>query len=111
MYAINGLTKNLEKWEDQGWLFSKHANLFKDITAWTRFQSNQTKMIWVKGHSGVKGNEEADKLAAEGLKIDLPPAPPIPTAPTNMIPSGAKLTTLSQRDFYRAIKLATPPPP
>ena len=94
MHAINRLTKNLEKWEDQGWLFSKHTNLFKDITTWTRFRSNQTKMIWVKGHSRVKGNEEANKLAAEGSKFDLPPDPPIPTAPTNMIPSGDRLPTI-----------------
>ena len=111
MYAILGLTKNLEKWEDQGWMYSKHADLFKSITAWVRFRSNTTKMAWVKGHSDIRGNDEADKLAREGSNKEPPQHETKLNTPENTIPSGAKLSALSQKDFYRGVIATTRPPP
>ena len=108
MYVVQGLTKNTENWENQGWMHAKHANLFKNITAWIRHCSNSTKITWVKGHNGTHGDEEADKLVGEGAKLNtLPNAPPEPTPPANTIPLGAKLTSISQKDFYYGIKKAT----
>jgi ribonuclease HI len=112
MYVIQGLTKNLEKWEDQGWMRTKHAPLFKNLVAWTRYRSNTTKITWIKGHNGNKGNEEADKLAGEGAHIELPTTPHNPpNPPINTIPSGAKLATLKQKDLYYGIKKTNRPSP
>jgi len=111
MYVVSGLTTNLEKWEDQGWMYSKHAALFKAITAWMRHRSNTTQLIWVKGHSGIRGNEEADKLAGEGALKDQTDHDMPSDAPVNTVPSGAKLSALSQKDFYKAIKRRKCPPP
>jgi len=72
MYAILGPTKNLEKWEDKGWLDSKHAGIFRCLTAWVRFRSNTTKIAWVKigkfwtrienyGRRGICSHCEAEK--------------------------------------------------
>jgi ribonuclease HI len=110
MYAINGLTKNLKKWEDQGWMYCKHPTLFKDIVAWMRHRSNVTDITWVKGHSGIAGNEGADALASIGANYDPIALDTFPAAPQNNIPSGAKLSALSQKDFYRGIKSLNRPP-
>lgn len=91
-------------------MYCKHADIFKNIVAWVRYRSNTTKIVWIKGHNGNKGNDEADKLA--GVGATLPPTDTTgPPAPTNTIPSGAKLSELAQRDFYYGIKKTARPKP
>jgi hypothetical protein len=104
-YLLEGVTKNSQKWEDKGWLGIKNKELIKTITAWIRYRTAPTAFQWVKGHSGEQGNEEADKLAAEGAhlpqvdEIDL-------TAPPSQLHSGAKLSALTQSDIYEYIMSA-----
>ncbi len=62
-YVIEGLTLHLKKWEDNGWIGIKNANLFKRAAYLLKRQTVLTWFSWVKGHAGILGNEESDKLA------------------------------------------------
>ena len=102
-YAIEGLTKNAATWESQNWSGNQNGDLFKCITAWIRMRKGTTTLKWTKGHNGNRGNEEADKLAGEGAKKPLTPGPHTLLSPPDLTATGATLSTLEQKDFYRII--------
>ena len=104
-YAINGLTKYATKWEARNWVGNQHGDLFRCITAWTRWRQGITTLKWTKGHNGTKGNEEADKLAKEGTAKPLASSPDALRAPAkDLTAQGANLAKLEQKDFYRIIR-------
>ena len=103
-YVIDGLTKNIKQWERRDWLNVENKDIFKCITAWMRWRSGKTTLQWVKGHNGTKGNEEADKLASEGAKKPMPTTELDLNPPYNQLTSGAKLSSLEQRDFYQVLR-------
>ena len=102
-YAIDGLTKHAKEWEAHNWLGNQNGNLFKCITAWTRARKGTTTLKWTKGHNGVKGNEEADKLAGEGAKKTLTIHANALQAPPDLTAQGATLANMEQRDLYKTI--------
>jgi ribonuclease HI len=71
MYVKDGITKWIKKWIPNGWVTVtkqpvKNTDLWKIL--FEEFNRHQTTVVWVKGHSGVHGNEKADSLATKGAK-------------------------------------------
>lgn len=67
MYVVNTIEKNwIKNWISNGWkTFTGTAvanqDLWRDIYELLQFHT--VKMIWVKGHSGIDGNELCDEVA------------------------------------------------
>ena len=103
-FAIEGLTKNAREWEEMDWIRVKHGPLFKCTTAWIRARDAITTLQWVKGHAGIEGNEEADKLAALGA-LKEPEEDSINLAvPRDTVTTGAKLNRITQSTIYKHLK-------
>jgi ribonuclease HI len=98
-YAIDGLTKNLKKWQDEGFHTVANSDLFELTVLKIRERKAPTEFVWVKGHSGNKGNEAADVLAGEGsLKPDADDINVEAFASLSL--PGAKLTAMTQWTSY-----------
>ncbi|KAI0650599.1 hypothetical protein C8Q79DRAFT_900271 [Trametes meyenii] len=103
-YAIDGLTKYLPEWEKKGWIGVANSEALKEVVALLRARSAVTTLRWVKGHSGVKGNEEADKLAAKGAKEQRPVLPMRLPPPKRFLKPGASLAEMTQKLAYLGTK-------
>lgn len=71
-YVIDGITKWMKNWKKNGFKTStkapvKNEGLWKEIDALT--QNVQVTWQWVRSHIGIRGNEIADALANEGIRI------------------------------------------
>ncbi|KAF8180507.1 ribonuclease H-like domain-containing protein [Mycena galopus ATCC 62051] len=102
-YAIDGLTRNLNKWEDDGFLTVQNGDLFELTVAKIRERRAQTELEWVKGHSGVPGNEAADLLAGEGSRKEEPDERNTDALRSLTLP-GAKLSKITQASAYQMIR-------
>ncbi|EIM79513.1 RnaseH-domain-containing protein [Stereum hirsutum FP-91666 SS1] len=103
LYAIDGLTKHLSAWEDKGWIGVSNSDLFRATAAALRRRGSTTTFQWVKGHSGIEGNEGADRLARAGAEADADPTLTIRIPPRFHL-TGAKLTTATQAILTQEIK-------
>jgi ribonuclease HI/exonuclease III len=106
-YAIDGLTKHLESWEDQGWIGISNRDWFKKAAYLLRSRSAPTSFQWVKGHSGEPGNEGSDELAKAGLEKDEPDEIPL-QIPEHFDVQGANLAKITQTLAYKGIKNLKP---
>ncbi|KAJ7039671.1 ribonuclease H-like protein [Mycena alexandri] len=102
-YAIDGLTKNLQRWQDEGFHTVANGTLFELTAAKIRTRKAPTEFVWVKGHSGVAGNEAADVLAGEGSRkpdnynLNV-------TVDSALVLPGARLQAMTQSKAYKIIR-------
>ena len=107
---IDGLTKHLKNWEDNGWIGVDNAKFFKRVAYLLKKRTAATTFQWVKGNSGNAGNEECDLLEKEGANKDEPDLLPL-DIPSQYDLQGAKLATLTQTVAYKGIQSRNQPPP
>ncbi|KAG1870492.1 RnaseH-domain-containing protein, partial [Suillus tomentosus] len=101
-YAIDGLTNHLRNWEDQGWIGIANSELFKATAYHLRKRAATTAFRWIKGHNGIRGNEEADNLASIGAQKNLCDHLDV-NIPKNFDLQGAKLNKITQATAYQGI--------
>jgi ribonuclease HI len=69
-YVLQGVTEWLEGWKQKGWKTAS-KNPVKNVDLWKQLDSevsrHQINWQWVKGHSGIYGNELADQLANQAI--------------------------------------------
>lgn len=69
-YVMKGITEWIHGWIKNNWKTSskkpvKNADLWKELLVEAKKHNVDWK--WVKGHSGIDGNERADQLANKGI--------------------------------------------
>ncbi len=69
-YVMNGIRDWLPNWKKRGWK-TKAKKPVKNQDLWEALDAavgqHEVEWNWVRGHTGVAGNEEADALANRGI--------------------------------------------
>jgi ribonuclease HI len=72
VYLQKGITEWIHSWQKNNWRKSDNHPV-KNADLWQNLQQEIEKhdiiWTWVKGHSGVEGNEIADRLAVQGKEL------------------------------------------
>ncbi|KZV93910.1 ribonuclease H-like protein, partial [Exidia glandulosa HHB12029] len=67
-YAAGMLGPWAQKHAATGWRSCANDDVLKNIVRMVRARHAPTLITWVKSHSGIHGNEQADKWARKGAK-------------------------------------------
>ncbi len=69
-YVMNGINSWMDGWKRRGWKTANRKPV-KNQDLWQALDNavrrHEIRWKWVKGHTGVAGNEEADALANRGI--------------------------------------------
>ena len=71
-YVLQGINEWIDNWKSNGWKTAsrkpvKNADLWQLLDK--QAQRHTINWHWVKGHAGIEGNEEADRLANEAIDL------------------------------------------
>lgn len=73
-YVIDGILEHMDIWLRTGWRSSSNQAV-KNVDLWVELANLDVDRVlswqWVKGHSGVVGNERADELAGLGVPKEV----------------------------------------
>ena len=69
-YVMDGINQWMPAWKKRGWKTAnkkpvKNQDLWQELDE--AVSRHKIKWKWVRGHTGVDGNEEADELANRGI--------------------------------------------
>jgi len=69
-YVMKGMTEWVVGWKKRGWKTASKQPV-KNVDLWQRLEQaldrHEVNWNWVKGHSGIPGNDLADELARRGI--------------------------------------------
>jgi ribonuclease HI len=79
-YVQKGISEWIHSWKKRDWRTAdkkpvKNDDLWKELDRLA--QRHSIEWLWVRGHSGHDGNEQADRLANQGVQSVLEQAPPV----------------------------------
>jgi ribonuclease HI len=70
-YVMRGVTEWMQGWKARGWLTADRKPV-KNVDQWKLLdgllQPHTVQWRWVRGHTGDPGNEQADRLANQGVE-------------------------------------------
>jgi ribonuclease HI len=65
-YVLQGISEWIESWKTNGWKTATKKPV-KNVDLWQlldeQVKKHRISWHWVKGHTGIEGNEKADQLA------------------------------------------------
>ena len=75
-YVLKGASQHVHVWKKNDWITSTGAPVknkeywLEILECFSKLKSMRIEYQWVKGHSNVFGNEQADRLATWGKTLD-----------------------------------------